>query len=140
MLYGWNKIKLNFITWILEKLARNEIISIATNQINSPTFVKNLAEILLKLIEKNAKGIYHTSGSAALSRFEMVLKCADIFEYDKNLGVPIEYIKQQAIRPKNVGLDITKLKKHLDLMPKIGFKEGLKETLGWFMENKVELA
>ena len=82
-----------------------------TNQINSPTFVRNLALLLLKLIEKNAKEIIHTAGDCALSRYEMALKCAEIFNYDKNLIIPVQSIRQKAIRPENVGLDISKLKK-----------------------------
>ena len=62
VLYGWNKQKHNFITWIIKKLQQNEPIQIVTDQLNSPTFVKNLAEILLQLIKKDAKGIYHTAG------------------------------------------------------------------------------
>ena len=111
VLYGWNKIKQNFITWIINKLQKNEVINIVTNQHNSPTFVKNLAKILMKLIEKDAQGIYHTAGDCTLNRYEMALKCADIFELDKDLISQIESIEQKAIRPKNVGLDINKLKK-----------------------------
>ena len=48
VLYGWNKEKQNFITWIINKLQKEEPIQIVTDQYNSPTFVKNLAEILLK--------------------------------------------------------------------------------------------
>ena len=110
VLYGWHKTKLNFITWILNKLQQKEKISIVTTQINSPTFVKNLAEIILKLIEKNSEGIFHTVGDCALNRYEMALICAEIFDYDKNLIVPVSEVNQKAIRPKNAGLDITKLK------------------------------
>ena len=110
VLYGWNPIKLNFITWLLEKLQNNEKLKIVTNQINNPTYVKNLAEIILKMIEKNSKGIYHTAGNGALSRYEMALKCAEIFNFNKNLITPINNIEQKALRPENAGLDITKLK------------------------------
>lgn len=110
VLYGWNLKRLNFITWILDKLQQQEKISIVKTQINNATFVKNLAEILLKLIEKDAKGIYHTAGDGALNRYEMALKCAEIFNYNKDLIIPIENLEQKAIRPKNAGLDISKLK------------------------------
>ena len=60
VLYGWNPQKLNFITWLLEKLNNNEKLTIVTNQINNPTYVKNLAEIILKLVEKDESGIYHS--------------------------------------------------------------------------------
>ncbi len=111
VLYGWNKEKQNFITWIINKLQQNEPIQIVTDQLNSPTFVKNLAEILIKLIEKDAKGIYHTVGDCTLNRYEIALKCADVFNLKKELISPIESIEQKAIRPKNAGLNISKLKR-----------------------------
>ena len=111
VLYGWNKEKQNFITWIINKLQQNEPIQIVTDQLNSPTFVKNLAEILIKLIEKDAKGTYHTAGDCTLNRYEMALKCAEVFNLKKELISPIESIEQKAIRPKNAGLNISKLKR-----------------------------
>lgn len=128
VLYGWNKRKLNFITWILSKLKENEKISIVTNQINSPTFVRNLAEILLKLIEKDVKGIYHTAGDCILNRYEIAIKCTEIFNYNKDLITPITTLKQKALRPKNAGLDISKLKKLIGSELKIyNLEEGLKD-------------
>ena len=126
VLYGWNKKKLNFITWILNNLEQNKPISIVTNQMNSPTFVVNLAQILLLLIDKNAEGIYHTAGDCALNRYEIALKCAEVFEYDKNLITPIDYLEQKAKRPKNGSLDITKLKKEIEPELKVfNLEEGL---------------
>jgi dTDP-4-dehydrorhamnose reductase len=111
VLYGWNQEKINFITWVLNKLNHKEKISIVTNQINNATFVINLSQILLKLVEKDTNGIYHTAGDGALSRYEMAVKCAEFFNYNNNLITPIENLKQKAKRPKNAGLDISKLKK-----------------------------
>ena len=110
VLYGWNPQKLNFITWILKKLEQNQSIKIVTNQINSPTLVNNLAEIILELIQKDTNGIYHTAGDSALNRYEMAIKCAEVFDMDKSLISSIENLEQTAIRPKNAGLDISKLK------------------------------
>ena len=113
VLYGWNSEKFNFITWLIDKLEKNEHVKLVKNQINNPTYVRNLSEIILKLIEKDAKGIYHTVGSEALNRYEMALKCAEIFYLNKELINPIENFIQLAIRPKNAALDVTKLKKIL---------------------------
>ena len=113
VLYGWNSEKLNFITWLIDKLEKNESVKLVKNQINNPTYVRNLSEIILKLIEKDAKGIYHTVGSKALNRYEMALKCADVFNLNKALISPIENFIQLAIRPTNAALDVTKLKRLL---------------------------
>jgi dTDP-4-dehydrorhamnose reductase len=111
VLYGWNQERINFITWILKNLEVKNKISIITTQINNPTFVINLAEILLKLLEKDTNGIYHTAGEMPLNRYEMAVKCAEIFNYDKDLISPLKTITQYALRPDNAGLDISKLKK-----------------------------
>ncbi len=113
ILYGWNVNKFNFVSWILNILKENKRISIVNNEINSPTFVLNLAQIIFKLIEKNAQGIYHTAGDFAMTRYEIALKCAEIFNYNKNLILPIDHFERRAVRPKNVGLDVSKLKKIL---------------------------
>jgi len=132
VLYGWNEVKLNFITWILEKLHNEEEIKILTNQINSPTYIYNLAEIIFQLIENESSGIYHTAGNKAYTRYEMALKCAEIFEYDQDLIIPIEHFKQKALRPPNGGLDVSKIKHECGNKLKIlSLEEGLvlmKET------------
>ncbi len=134
VLYGWNKTKLNFITWILKNLEQNQKISIVINQINSPTFVRNLSKIILKLIEKKAKGIYHTAGDGSLSRYDIALKCADVFNHDKSLITPIDNLIQRATRPKKAGLDISKLKKLIGTELKIySLNDGLN-----YMKNHIE--
>ncbi|MFW9821468.1 MAG: SDR family oxidoreductase [Candidatus Thorarchaeota archaeon] len=134
VLYGWNNEKQNFITWIINKLQHHEPIQIVTDQLNSPTLVNNLAEILLKLIEKDVNGIYHTAGDCILNRHEMALNCAEVFHLDKDLISQIESIQQKAVRPKNVGLDISKLKKLIGSELKI---YNLKEGLNYMKENRL---
>ena len=127
VLYGWNKDKLNFITWMLKNFEQNNKISIVRDQINSPTFVRNLAEIILKLIVKDAQGIYHTAGDSVLSRYEMAIQSAEIFGYRKDLVVSIDNLTQEAVRPKNVGLDINKLKNLIgDDLAVYSFEKGLR--------------
>ncbi len=128
VLYGWDKIKLNFITWVIYKLQKGEKIKVVTTQKNSPTFVRNLAEILLKLIEKRAFGIYHTAGNDILSRYEMAVECAKTFDLYQNLIAPIDSFEQKAIRPLNAGLSIRKLQKFLGSEVKIFT---LKDGLSW---------
>jgi dTDP-4-dehydrorhamnose reductase len=111
VLYGWNQWKLNFVTWILEQLKNNNQLSIVTDQINSPTYIENLANVILKLVEKDAKGLYHTAGDCALSRYEIAIKTADIFKLNRDLIQPTTGLKQKAPRPENAALDISKLKR-----------------------------
>ena len=134
VLYGWNEKKLNFITWILDKLKKKETLSIVTDQTNSPTNVNNLAEMILNLINKEERGIVHTAGEGWLNRYEMAITCAEVFNYNKELIVPVEHFEQKAKRPKNVGLNIDKVKKIVKSEMKIfNFYEGLE----YMKENKI---
>ncbi|GAH35111.1 unnamed protein product, partial [marine sediment metagenome] len=81
VLYGWYPHRKNFITWILNNLENGNKINIITNQINSPTLANNLAEILLHLIDHNKSEIIHTVGDCALNRYEMAVKCAEVFNF-----------------------------------------------------------
>ena len=54
---------------------------------------------------------YITVGKDSLSRYEIALKCAEIFNYSSDLIIPINKINQKALRPTNTSLDITKLKR-----------------------------
>ncbi|MGQ4875841.1 MAG: SDR family oxidoreductase [Promethearchaeia archaeon] len=136
VLYGWDDYKLNFITWIINKLRNKEKIRIVRTQRNSPTFVKNLAEIIYKLIEKNASGIYHTAGDGVYSRYEMALKCAEFFDFEKENIIPVDKIQQHAPRPENAGLDISKLKNFLGKKFKIySLEDGLLEMRKEIIKN-----
>ncbi len=87
-LYGWvyyDGQKKNTAIRVLENLERGEIIEEIIDWYNNPTFVDNLSEIIKRLIEKNAEGIYHTAGPDFLNRYEFALKIAEIFGMDKNL-------------------------------------------------------
>ena len=133
VLYGWYSYRQNFITWILNNLENGNKINIITDQINSPTLANNLAEILLHLIDYNKSEIIHTTGDCALSRYEIAVKCAEIFNFSKNLIHPINFFKQKAIRPKNASLNISKLKKILGNKLKV---LDLDEGLNFMKEHK----
>ncbi len=133
VLYGWNKERHNFITWILNKLKSRQTISIVTNQINNATLARNLAQIILMLVKNDAKGIYHTAGPEPLSRYEMAIKCAEVFEYDKKLVSPIDNLRQVATRPRNAGLNIDKLKREIGKQVEIF---NLNQGLNYMKYNK----
>ena len=71
-----------------EFYAQNKEIKVLTDQITSPTYAFNLAEMLLEIIENRIKGTVHVSGSSQLSRFDQAEMIASKFGLDKNLLKP----------------------------------------------------
>ena len=128
VLYGIGGIgKKPFTSWVIENLKIGKEIKVVKDQFNNPTFVDNLAEILLKLYEKNAFGVFHVVGKDNVSRYKFALKIAEIFNLNKKLIKPIttSELGQIAIRPKKLKLSTKKLKNFLGVVP-FGINEGLK--------------
>lgn len=87
-LYGWvyflNQ-KRNTAIRVLEKLEKGEVVEEITDWYNNPTFIDNLTDVIKKLIEKDAEGIYHMAGPDFVNRYEFALKIAEVFGKDESL-------------------------------------------------------
>ena len=111
VLYGGYKP--NFVTWMLSKLKQNKSISIVTDQIVSPTHTLDLSEQLLTLLDHDARGIFHTAGGEIISRFDLAVRTAELFDFDVTLVKPtlMKEMKWVAKRPKNSSLNVSKITK-----------------------------
>jgi dTDP-4-dehydrorhamnose reductase len=124
--FGIHPKKLSFPLFVLKNLSQNHEINVMTDQITSPTYAFNLAEMLLEIIDKRIKGIIHLSGSSQVSRFDQATMIASTYDLDKNLIKPtsINEMNWKARRPKNSSLSTAKASNTLSKKP-MGFKESL---------------
>ena len=111
VLYGWNPVKLNFVTWMIKELKEGKKINIVKDQFNTPTLADDLAELILELIKGEEYGIFHGSGSERISRFDFALKIAEIFDLNKDWIKPItsDKLNWVAKRPLDSSLDVSKI-------------------------------
>jgi len=112
VIYGWHK-KSRFTNWILTSLKEGKIVDPHIDQYNTPTLVDDLANVIIKIIEKSLSGLFHSTGKTCLNRYEFALKIAEIFKLDKNLikSVTQNEKPQKAPRPNSTCLDSSKLEK-----------------------------
>jgi dTDP-4-dehydrorhamnose reductase len=124
--FGVHTKKSSFPLFVIKKLSQKQEINVLTDQITSPTYALNLAEMMLDVIDKRVKGIIHLSGSSQISRFNQALEIASIYRLDKDLIKPasMNEMKWRARRPKNSTLNITKAYNTLTKKP-IEFRESL---------------
>jgi dTDP-4-dehydrorhamnose reductase len=110
----------------MKNLSSKHGIKVLTDQITSPTYAHNLAEMLFEIVDKKLRGIIHVSGSSQISRFNQAIEIASVYNLDKNLIIPISLnqMNWKAPRPKNSSLNITKANDVLIKKP-AGFKESL---------------
>ena len=76
-----------------------------------PMFVGDLADILVRMLEKSLSGLYHTVGSRALTKYDFGVQIAHQFGYDKGLVRPmsVEESGLKAKRSHNLRLSVHRL-------------------------------
>ncbi len=113
--YGKN----DFVRWICENLKVGKKLNIITGQVGNPTFTEDIAEAVLRFIEKDSKGVFNLAGSDLLNRYEIAVKIAEICGYDAALISPTspEKLVQKAKRPELGGLTNIKTLKEIDYSP-----------------------
>jgi dTDP-4-dehydrorhamnose reductase len=119
----------NILTIVKEKLEKGETYNVVDDQVRTPTYVEDLAEGIITIIEKKAKGIYHLSGEDILTPYQMAVKTAEYLKLNSSLinKVTAAGFSQPAKRPPKTGFVIDKAKRELGYSP-ISFEEGLKKT------------
>jgi dTDP-4-dehydrorhamnose reductase len=113
VLYDWNPFDYttNFIFWVYNNLKDGNQLSLFADQFRNATYIKNACEAILRIFEKNQKGIFHVAGKHCESRYEIGLKVADIFEFDSSLISKMDSAESNWIakRPKKCCLDVGKM-------------------------------
>ncbi len=120
----------NILTLVKEKLEKGEEYNVFSDQVRTPTYVEDLANAIVVILEKNAKGIYHISGETIVTPYQMAIATAEYLSLNKSLikEVTAQTFSQPALRPAKTGFNISKAKNDLGFMP-ISFEEGLRRTL-----------
>ncbi len=109
----------NLLSWVKEKLERGEAIRVVDDQVRTPTFVDDLADGVVLVLEKNASGIYHIAGKDTLTPFQMAVKAAKFLQLDSSLiqKADANTFTQAALRPPTTGFIIDKARRELSYDP-----------------------
>ena len=123
----------NFVKTMLQLAQTKQQISVVNDQVGSPTYANDLANAILKIInklDKNSSGVYHYANEGRVSWFTFASK---IFEYSTTniIVTPVssEHFKTQAKRPKNSVLEVFKIQEKFDLEI-CYWEKSLKKMLG----------
>jgi dTDP-4-dehydrorhamnose reductase len=127
VLYGWHPWKQNFATWIINKLKRQQEITVVKDHYNTPTLADNLAEMSVEVTKKDLRGLYHASGSKRISRYEFAKQIAKTYNLNADLIKPVKMSQLTAWiakRPRDSSLNTSKIQKQLKTKP-LNITEGL---------------
>lgn len=128
ILYGYAPyVRPNFVTWTINMLSQGRKIKVVTDQVGSPTLADNVAEMIVRAIELDKRGVYNMVGGELIDRYGFGLKIAKHFDLDPSLIEPVTtaHLQQTAPRPLRAGLRMERTVEELGVQA-LGVDEGLK--------------
>lgn len=128
LMYGWNNLeeRTNPVTWLIDKLSKNEKVNIVDDIFENPLYAGNAAEMVWKIVDIKAKGIFNLAGGEIVNRYQLAIATAEIFGLNKDLVKPVEtsFFGSLFPRPKNTSFNTSKVEEKLHIRPLI-VSEGL---------------
>jgi dTDP-4-dehydrorhamnose reductase len=129
LLYGTAKdlSRSNVVLWMIDQLSSGEVIHVVDDQWRTPTYAPDLADGLVRLIDREQTGIYHLSGREMVTIHELAETVAEVFDFDDALidPVPSDYFDDAVERPSKTGFIILKAETELGYDPR-SLEEGLR--------------
>jgi len=119
----------NFVETMIKKAKNKEKIAVVDDMIMSPTYTKDAARMIKKIIEKNLPyGIYHAANEGFCSWYEFTKKIFEFLDLEVDLKpISAKDLTRKAKRPIFSALKDKKLQRYDLNMP--SWQEGLEQYL-----------
>ncbi len=127
-IYGFNYPLGNSLAeWAIKNLKQGKSINGFTDTIFNAIYTKQLARIIMYLIQSNYIGILNIAGNEYVSKYEFLLLLAKVFNYSPDLIIKSSSNDMNFIvsRPQNTSLNISNLNNVINEIPNLN--EGLNE-------------
>ncbi|MCB1085250.1 MAG: sugar nucleotide-binding protein [Chlamydiia bacterium] len=100
-------------------LKKGNIFRAATDQIFCPLLIDDLIEVLYRLIQSGARGLFNVAGQSSISRYDLAIQLSKALNLNQELIQPIKIdaLDTSIKRSKNTSLNISKLVKTLSFHP-----------------------
>lgn len=125
--YGWSlRGNRSLAEYFYNNLSAGKTVNGFSDVIFCPLVVNDLADVLIRMVENDLSGLYHTVSSEKISKFEFGVQLARRFGFDPNLVKPVKVTESGlvATRSPNLNLNTAKLTNALgNVLP--GIQPGL---------------
>lgn len=117
------------ISWMLERIAQGQRITLFADEIRRPVWALNLAEALLELAVGSECGILQVAGARPVSRFDYGCALLTALGYDPEAIVEKTFAAEvMPDRPRDLSLDLTRARRVLST-PLLSLQEALRRAL-----------
>jgi dTDP-4-dehydrorhamnose reductase len=114
--YGWGtSVRTSFSDWILKSLEQGRELTMFSDVFFTPILINDLAQMILRLVDGDAKGIFNVAGRERLSKYDFALKLAEVFNRprDKIRATTVKEFPFKARRPEDMSLSSKKVEDYL---------------------------
>jgi len=118
----------NFVKTMLRLMTERDSLSVVNDQIGSPTYAADLAQVILTILDSNKwePGIYHYSNAGEISWYDFAMDIKAIAHKSCEIkGIPASSYPTPAERPAYSLLDKSKIKSVYGIVP-VDYKTSLK--------------
>ena len=140
--YGPFQFPEKFIPKMILNIINNKQLPVYAKGLNSREwiFVDDHCEALFRLYLKGKSGESYNVGSGInMKNIDLVKKILDNFKLLKfRIGkkTQIKFVKDRPGHDFRYALNSKKIRNQLKWKPKVSFNEGIKKTIGWYLNNK----
>lgn len=119
LLFGLGVKKWNFVLWVINNLKNNHPIQVISDQLVSPSYCPNVAEMILEAVNNDLTGIIHLAGSSQITRYDFAKLICEFFSLKKSSCIPVrmEEININEPKGKNFTLNVSKAQSILKSKP-----------------------
>ena len=117
--FGIHSKKISFPIWVKKNLELKKEISVVVNQYTSPSYVPNISEMIIEIIERKITGIIHLAGATKISRYDFAVQISKIINVNKQFLklTKMDQMDWKAQRPADSSLSVSKANKILKSKP-----------------------
>ncbi len=119
--------KSSFVGNIINNLKKGKIYYGFYDAKTSLIYIKNLLDLIIKIYEEDAKGIYHIGGLESPSKYEFAKLVSEVFGFEINLvkkaSIESLYAKDHIKRSKDCSFNISKILNLLNIKSILTLKE-----------------
>ena len=118
----------NLVSLTKKKLEAGEAFKVVNDQVRTPTYLNDLLNGIEAVVNKEAKGLFHISGSEMFTPYEIALETATFLGLDTSALIPVtkDTFKEIAQRPQLSGFNCQKAFHELGYKP-TPFRSALKK-------------
>jgi len=145
--YGWGSpLKPSFSDWILDGLREDRRLTMFEDSFFNPILINDLADLIVELVKRKAKGVYNVAGRDRLSKYSFAEQLAETFDHSTAKIIRSRASDQQLdiARPGDLSLAYGKLETlierpvptvveglvRLRLLEEKGWPEKLRKAIG----------